>query len=362
MALLAVLLLFAGSCGSSSSNAQGGILDNPIGVAYLNGYLYVTNANYDLSGKGQGFLLVIDARAAVHDTPRNAAVVGKRTTSPYLADLTLDPDRQLAYIASRKDDEVIVMDISDPTDPQVVDQDPDAAGIQNLPAGHEPNSVALRPDGRYLYVANNGGGNVSVVDLESKKLARSISLKGGLLDIVMQPGADYAWVTNRRTNTISLIDTVANDFAASFTPIEAGAALLTDTRGIAFTPDGTKAYIAVQTPALLLDVDTARLPDHPESAVVSYIPMRSVPYGVALSPDGTECWVTNFGRERVLIIDTRIDQVVGRVGVGKSPTSLVTVHFEEDDPTQYYVFVTDFRSHTLAIIDGLTRTELGWIQ
>jgi YVTN family beta-propeller protein len=361
--LLAVLLLAQAACDApETSELEGGLLDDPIGLAYLDGILYVSNANLDLSGAGKGFVLAIDARRAVADRGGKDAIIGKRSAAPFLADLALDPATRRLFVASRQDDEVLVLDIADATDMTIIDQDPDQGGVQGLPTGSEPYAVAIRPDGRYLYATSAGSGELSVIDLESRDLARSIGLASGVLDVEIQPGSKYAWVSNRGLGTISLIDTELNAFAVSFNAVAEGASLLTDTRGILFTADGAKAYISVQEPPMVIGVDATRLPEHPEDAVVSYIPMRATPYGLALSPDGTECWVANFSQRRLMVIDTRFDQVVGAVEIGRGPTSVVAVHFEEDDPAQYYVFATDYDSHGVAVVDGLAKTLLGLVR
>ena len=358
------LLVLATACEDDRPGleTEGDVLDSPIAVAYHDGYLYVTNANMDQSGAGEGFLLIVDARMAVSDADRGSAVVGKRTTEPFLADLTIDPDRELAYVASRNTNEILVFDLDDPTDPRLVDMDPDRSGSQGLRAGDEPYGAVLRPDGRYLYATNVSSGDVSVIDLEAGELARSILLSSGLVAIRMQPGSDYAWVTNRRVNSVSLIDTVENRFEVSFQPVAEGATLFNDSRGIDFAPDGSRAYVAIQDPPMVIVVDTDRLPERPDQAVREYVPMDSNPYGVAVSPDGGECWVTNFDSKRLLVIDTQFDNVIARVDLGSGPTDILIVQFEEDDPEQYYVFVTHYFGHSMAIIDGVTRENLGSIR
>ena len=359
--LLPLILLNA--CSEDDRDlSEGDVLDNPTAIEYHDGYLYVTNANYDLSKAGEGFLLVIDARKAVSEDQRKNAVVGKRAIEPYLAGMTIDHDREIAYVASRDDNVIRVIDISDPTEPVLIDQDPDADGTQSLRSGKEPYDVALRPDGRYLYSTNVDSGDVSVIDLAAGKLARSISIASDLVSIVVQPGTDYAWVTNRTFNLVSIIDMVKNDFVVSFEAIDPGSSILADTRGIAFTKDGMKAYLAISSPPMVAVVDTRKLPEQPDEAIHDYIPMHSSPYGIGLSPDETECWVTNFESKRVLIVDTRFDAVVDMVRLGSGPADLAFVQFEEDDPEQYYVFVVHFEGHSMSIIDGLTKENLGAIR
>jgi len=78
-------------------------------------------------------------------------------------------------------------------------------------------------------------------------------------------------VTNPDSNTVSVIDTAANAVVATI-PV----GLLP--RGIAITPDGTRAYV------MDLGDNTASVLDTATNAVVATIPVGKAPFGVAITP------------------------------------------------------------------------------
>ena len=82
----------------------------------------------------------------------------------------------------------------------------------------------------------------------------------------------------------------------------------------------------------------------PSQTAVTSITVGTYPTGVAVSPDGSSVWVTNFGDGTVSQIDTATSTVVGSpITVGASP-QLVAV-----SPDGKSVWVTNFGDGT---IDG----------
>ena len=368
-ALATALLLFAAAlvaagCAATATPSleEGGILDNPIGVAEYNGYLFVTNANFDLSGAGDGFLAIIDEEKAVRN-PGASAVVQRKVLHPYVADLAIDQNTGIAYIADRNLDQIALVDVSNPLAPRDVVVNPAYPDVHGIAVGQEPYSVTLSDDGQTLYSANMVSGDISVVDLAQRINARNIQLSSGAIHIALQPNAPYAYVTNRRFNSVSVVDLERNAFVVSFVAGFKNPGLGNDTRGVAFSTDGSRAYIAVRAPAALMVVDTTKLPQNPDQAVVKYIQLLKEPTGVALSPAGDEIWVTNYGSAQVSVISTQYEEQTDAVPVGLGPTSLAFIGpLDGDAPDQYYVFVTDFLAHSLAVVDGKAKALIGSVR
>ena len=121
--------------------------------------------------------------------------------------------------------------------------------------------------------------------------------------------AGKAYVTNQNANTVSVIDTATNAVVGS--AITVGDLPF----GIAITPDGTKAYV------VNFNADTVSVIDTATNAVVgSPITVGDVPRGIAITPDGTKAYVTNQFDDTVSVIDTATNAVVGSaIPVGDLP-------------------------------------------
>jgi len=76
----------------------------------------------------------------------------------------------------------------------------------------------------------------------------------------------------------------------------------------------TFAYVTNRGSNSVSVIDTA------SNTVVATIPVGAFPEGVAITPDGTRAYVTDFVSNTVSVIDTATNTVVVTIGVGLFPT------------------------------------------
>jgi YVTN family beta-propeller protein len=117
--------------------------------------------------------------------------------------------------------------------------------------------------------------------------------------------------------------------------------------GIAATD--TTAYVANAGSDTVSVVDLTQDP----AAVVATIPVGDRPAGVALSPDGSQLFVTNFFGGTLSIIDTATDTVTDTVTVGTDPNGVVEIGGS--------VYVANLVSGTISVVDPATGTVTGTI-
>ncbi len=141
--------------------------------------------------------------------------------------------------------------------------------IASITVGRSPQGLAVSPDGKYLYVANFGGGAISVIDTSTNKVISSISI-GSPRNIAVSPDGKTLYVTNYNSGTISVID----------------AALLTVTHtvnvgihpnGIAADSKGTRLYVSNYSSNTLSIIDTKTL------LSIATVPTGVGPLGVGLA-------------------------------------------------------------------------------
>jgi len=353
VALAAALLTCACGTPPPTFQGQGGIIDSPVGVTINGRYAYIMNANFDLSGKGKGAITVIDIPTSLVN--RFDCLVRRIEAPAYLGQMVLSPDRQTGYLANRAGDSILLVDLSDPSWPKIMDLNPDHRGNQGINVGSEPFGLTVSPDGRTLYVANVGSGDLSIVDLVQKKLVKNELLEWGINEVRIQPRSRYAYVTNKGMAAVALIDVRTNRFVTAFALGSQRTGLGIDTRGIDFTPDGKLAFIAARQPNSLLVVDTTKIPSHIDRAVMDILPMDLKPTAVRVMPDGREVWVTNFDSNNVFAIDVRTLSVLEVITVGGGPYDLAITDEDPENPGQYYVFVPNFTSHNVSLIDARTK-------
>ena len=110
------------------------------------------------------------------------------------------------------------------------------------PHRDRPRAAVLSADARLLYVALTGtedapGDEVAVVDLAARAVTRRISVGRAPVALALHPGGRFLVVANLLSNWASVIDTVTDRVVAS-PPVP------WYTTALAFSPDGTRAFLA----------------------------------------------------------------------------------------------------------------------
>jgi YVTN family beta-propeller protein len=199
----------------------------------------------------------------------------------------------------------------------------DAASFKNIgtiPAGQAPHNVQVSPDGKLAWVTNDGEAGKESDDQASMK---------GMLPMPEQEamnGRGEVWAIDTRT------DTVVARIAVGKHPAH-----------VVFTPDGRFAYVTNGGDSTLSVIDTAN------RQTVAVIPVGAFPHGIRVSPDGKQAYVANLKGGTVSVIDTETRKELTRIPVGKGPAQ---VGFTPDGKL---AFVSLSGEDKVAVIDPATR-------
>jgi YVTN family beta-propeller protein len=190
--------------------------------------------------------------------------------------------------------------------------------LGSVKIGEHPHEIVRSPDGRYLYVSDNGilwmtnpgeGGNtISIVDAEKRAKAGVISLG----QYRRPHGMDLDPKTNRLVVTIEnppgllLIDLAARKILRKF-----------DTGGAAphmvlLSPDRQWAYVSNTGSSTIGLV-------HLESGKLKTVATGARPQGGVLSHDGNFAYITNSDGNSITILDTKTQEVASTIQTGKGP-------------------------------------------
>jgi YVTN family beta-propeller protein len=154
-------------------------------------------------------------------------------------------------------------------------------------------------------------------------------------------GGPRVYVTNVKSNSVSVIDTATNTVVG--TPVPVGK----EPRGIAISPDGTAAYVSN------FRDDTISVIDTNTNTVTNTIPLRTGqarkgPQGIAVAPDGATVYVVNGFDNSVSVIDAASKSVIANVAVGQEPQAIA---FTPDGARAY---VTNFAVDSVTVLDTST--------
>lgn len=239
--------------------------------------------------------------------------------------------------------------------------------VATIDVGMNPNGIAITPNGRYAYVANNnnsdiyGDDTISVIDLCTNKVITTIedplfnqpyTYDDEPYTITINACGTKAYVTNSNSDTVTIIDIATNTVAGAIYGFDGPS-------GLVITPDGNTAYVnnyggpqglgsgfghsvsivdlntntitgtiqVAQAPAALAITPdgkyvyvAAYVDGNPgtgvvqaistsSNTVVATIPGFSGPFNIAITPNGCTAYVTNFGSNNFEPVGTTVSAI-----------------------------------------------------
>ena len=180
-----------------------------------------------------------------------------------------------------------------------------------------------------------------LIDLRNK-LKNSVLCKMFFVILIFSSNsvfANFAYVANFGDNTVSVINTATNQVTVP--AIAVGSIPF----GIAVTPNGKFAYVTNFGSNAVSVIDTGT-----NAVTVPAIIVGSSPKGIAITPDGNSVYVANSGSNTVSVIDTGTNTVIGApIAVGNSPVNIAIT------PDGKFAYVTNSISNTVSIINTSTK-------
>jgi YVTN family beta-propeller protein len=188
--------------------------------------------------------------------------------------ITVSPDGRLLYVADARDGGgVSVVDL---TSGSVTESIPGTDGFA-------PRGIALSPDGLFAYLAFSSltqPGEIRVFEHASGSIVSAIPVGPRPFGVARTPDGARLYVSNELGSAVTVIDTVRRQVSGSI-PVGGMPS------GIAVSPDGTRVLVANGGSQTLTIADTAT------NQVLWTIPVPGSPVGVAISPDGQRAYVTH---------------------------------------------------------------------
>ena len=216
-----------------------------------------------------------------------------------------------------------------------------------------PNQCAATPDGKYVAVPIRDGDSVEIVDVAQQKIVKALPIKEPHNALNMGSNR-YIYVSSMGSHEIDVIDLEKMEFSAH---IPAGGR----PRPYVVSSDGKTMYVAVA------DLHGFVIVDIPEKKVVERVEipaqhttLRKLEYetpdtlthGLALTPDGSELWVSSLLDDSMYIYDLKTKKITGRVSTGVGPNWIVFT------PDGKYACISNTDSDDVSVIDVKTRREV----
>jgi YVTN family beta-propeller protein len=235
-----------------------------------------------------------------------------------------------------------------------------------LELGERPYGVALSPSGQTLLISNDGVFDQSLMAVDTGNVAITDTLhypapQALFLGVAFAPDGSHAYASSGSNNLVRTYTMFAGH------PVEGAPIPLSTSNGdpfpagLAVSGDGQRLYVADNLTNALSVID---LPSGHETVV----PIASTtcvigawgdtsnghdcafPYTVALSRDGGTAYVSNWGFDKVSVVNTHTLSLTGQIHVGTHPSALAA------SPTRDELYVANTDSDSISVIDTTTNT------
>lgn len=182
--------------------------------------------------------------------------------------------------------------------------------VASLEAGEKPVRLALQPDGRYLWVGNDGApSGVTVFDMREEKQVASLPTGAGHHEIAFSPDNRYAFITNQEDDSLSVID---------IRELKPALTLRTGARpvGLAVSARSLSLYVAHEGDGSIAVVDTQK----PE--ILTRIQAEPGLTLIRFAPGDRWAFVANRGHDHVYVLDASSNRIVHTMDLGKEPDQI----------------------------------------
>ncbi|MGV0794190.1 beta-propeller fold lactonase family protein [Mycolicibacterium sp. XJ1819] len=205
-------------------------------------------------------------------------------------------DRDRTYVAGGGNDEVVVIDNS--TNEVIARID--------IGENTTPRDVALTPDGKYLYVANFDVTHVSVIDTETNAIIATIDVGNGANAIGVGNGGERVYVaTGTEEGHVVVINTEVNEPVTAIPVGELPSAIAANNHG--------PVYVTNR------DSQTISMIDPVTNWVERTVEPGFTPIGAALSPDGQTLYVVGDNDNTLHIFNANTLAPIAELLVGEGP-------------------------------------------
>jgi len=237
----------------------------------------------------------------------------------YPAAVAVNPATNKIYVVNQQGNSVTVIDgVTNST--------------RNVPTGLGPNAVAVNSVTNKIYVANANSATVTVIDGASNQTT-NVSTGTGSFTLAVNAATNNIYVANYDANTVSVINGATNHTAS----ISVGS------RPYAIAVNSTTNKIFVTNSG----AGSVDIIDGVTNSVTT-VAVGGYPLAIAVNEVTNQIYVANYQSNTVSVIDGTSYTVTANVAVGTQPNALAI------DPVSNQIFVANIGSNSATDIDGAT--------
>lgn len=209
----------------------------------------------------------------VYFTAEDSQHVGRLDTSSDRVDWQFSTNQERTHmVVASRDGATLFTSNMGSNSASIIERNAGGAARQTLvTTGAGPEGLDLSPDGRQLWVANSQGGSVTIIDVATRAVVKTLD------------------TGTRRSNRLK------------------------------FTPDGTLALISDLTAGELVVVDVK------SQSVKTRLPIGRGASGILVVPDGSRAYVAAASERKLAVVDLKSLTVTGQIPTGGGPDGMAWV-------------------------------------
>jgi DNA-binding beta-propeller fold protein YncE len=219
--------------------------------------------------------------------------------------------------------------------------------LATLPTGNGPHEVVVARNGTLAVVTDYGaqvpGGTLTVIDLGSLSIARTIPLGEFRRPhgVVFLPGDSLVAVTSETNRAVIIVNVIAGTIVRAIPTGQAGSHM------VGVVADGSRGYTGD------IGSNTVSELDLNAGTPLRKFPVPPQPEAINVTPDGREVWVGSNATGVVSAVNLTTGMVTTAAeGFGWPYRVLFT-------PDASLVLLPDYRGETLRFVERASRRELG---
>jgi YVTN family beta-propeller protein len=183
-----------------------------------------------------------------------------------------------------------------------------------IDTGIKPTRIALQPDQKYLWVANDGNGrdpgSVTAIDTSTLKVVAEIATGAGHHETVISSDNRYVFISNQVSGTLSVIDVPK---LAKIREINVGATPVS----MALSPLSKAIYVASETEGTITVVDEQ------SQKIIARMKGKPGLRSVRFAPGGRYGFALNTKENTVHILDAATNRMLRDARIGKAPDQIM---------------------------------------
>lgn len=183
--------------------------------------------------------------------------------------------------------------------------------VRTIKTGPSPNYALVTKDGKTVFVSNSGDGTISAIDTATWKVARTLKAGPGPEHMVLSQDEATIYVINPQAATVSAVDVATGTVKRSY---HLGGKL----HGLDISDDGSTLFVSNRRDEKLIALD-------PRTDTRRVLGLSPAPYHLETIEGTGKVYVSSSTSPKIWVIDQKTAQLLGEIEIKGEGHQMTTV-------------------------------------